>query len=105
MAIPLLDFKPNPLFESQIKKTREYKDALEDVTYGALGVAIVISPKRTGAYSRSFHLIWEDGELRFGNKDFKAHWIEWGTVKMEGQHVLRRAVEMVGIRLDVDEKP
>lgn len=99
------NFRPNPAFESQVKKTREYKDALEEVTEGARGVAIVIAPRRTGAYSRSFVIVREHGELRFGNKDFKAHWIEWGASgRMEPHHVLTRAVEIAGIKLDVDHK-
>lgn len=99
------NFRANPAFEAQIKKTREYKEALEWIMEGPRGVAIVISPRRTGAYAGSFVIVREQGELRFGNTDFKAHWIEWGTVKMAGSHVLRRAVEMAGISLDVDSKP
>lgn len=99
------NFRPNPAFETQMKKEREYKDALEEIMEGPLGVAVVIAPRGpTRQYYKKFVIVREEGELRFGNKDFKAHWIEWGTVKMPGQHVLTRAVEMVGIKLDVDHK-
>lgn len=104
------DFKLDPTFESKMKKEREYKECLEEIMEGPRGVAIVIAPRDTGAYASSFVIVREQGELRFGNKDFKAHWIEWGTAgRADGgtraHHTLRRAVEMTGIKLDVDQKP
>lgn len=104
--VPVGRFKSDPTFIPKIKRTREYKDCLKEIMHGALGVAIVIAPRGpTQRYYRKFVVVEEHGEIRFGNTDFKAHWIEWGTVKMKGQHVLTRAVEIAGIKLDVDQRP
>lgn len=98
-------FVEDPTFEAKMKRTHEYRDCLKFIMEGPRGVAIVIAPRDTGAYASSFVIVEQDKEIRFGNTDFKAHWIEWGTVKMRASHVLRRAVEMSGISLNVDEKP
>lgn len=54
----------------------------------------------TGRYSRGFKVaagVNHNGDLvgRVRNDDFKAHWIEFGTIHMAARAVLARAVESV----------
>lgn len=70
-------------------------------------IAEAIAPKLTGAYSRSFVIARHSGDILLGNKDWKAHFIEWGTAGTPHLHIppwpahatLRRAVRAAGYRL------
>lgn len=60
--------------------------------------APLFAPWRTGRYARSFTVVIEHGQVRLGNTNFKAHWIEFGSVNNPVSAPLRRGVIAAGFR-------
>jgi hypothetical protein len=56
----------------------------------------------TGEYYRG---ITSDSDGSVGSTHFTSHFIEWGTVNMPAQAIIRRAVRSSGLELDEDPKP
>lgn len=62
-----------------------------------------IAPVETGDYKAGIEAVSGivDGVAtgRVNARDFKSHWVEFGTVKQPARAVLRRAVDSVGLHL------
>lgn len=99
-----MTFVPDPRITGYLR--RKGKGALREEARETAKVAKVLAPKRTGAYSKSFVVVDEGpgGDVRLGNTDYKAHWIEWGTVKWPPHATLRRAVLTRGLELRKDPR-
>lgn len=111
MALPKA-FIPNPMFQELYEATEEGKDKLVEAAESVKPIAQGMAPTGTGFrwakgrgltpeghYKDKFVVVEEDGEIRLGNTDWKAHWIEYGTVDTPIFAVIRRATESAGYRL------
>lgn len=99
-------FDPNPKVVDELKATGIVDKELYDkiavpVSQIAKGLALT-DAFETGAYMNSIYPGRRNGEAFVGAKDFKAHWIEFGTHNpppyspMRPRHILRRAFEAMG---------
>jgi hypothetical protein len=93
-------FIPDPDFIKEMTSDAEFKQGLKDATEPAKTIAEQIAPVLTGAYRDAFVIVEEEGEIRFGNTDWKAHFIEWGTEEQPPQAILRRSASSAGLRID-----
>lgn len=92
----LTTFLPNPNFDEEMAQDDDFRAEIERQIEVAKGYAEAFSPVFTGAYQDAFVIV-EDGDAwLFGNTDFKAHWIEWGTAITPPHAVLRRGVMAAG---------
>jgi hypothetical protein len=93
-------FIPNPSFVKDLADDSEFKEGLKQAAEPAKTIAEQVAPVLTGAYRDAFVIVEEEGEIRFGNTDWKAHFIEWGTEEQPPQAVLRRSASAAGLRID-----
>lgn len=61
----------------------------------AADIARSIAPRVTGAYANSIGVEQETDGVRLEATDFKAHWIEWGTIYTRAHATLRSASQRV----------
>lgn len=99
-------FQEDPTFVEAIKRGSDMKSLLAETTEEVTKEATRIA--RSEAYDESHDgqhyadsietdvFLGEDGyQGRTNAFDFKAHWIEFGTIKTAAKHVLSRALEAV----------
>jgi Bacteriophage HK97-gp10, putative tail-component len=93
----------NPRLDRELLRSAEMHKALMVAAEEAKTFAQAIAPVDTGDYKRSFVVVLDDdGVVKLGNTDWKAHFIEWGTVTWKPHHVLKRAVRTTGLRFRED---
>lgn len=96
-------FIPNPQCIPMIKRSKDLQDSLGSAANKIADTAKSIAPVRTGAYRDSIEGIdgLEKSEVlgRVIAKDFKAHWIEFGTTDTPTFAVLRKAAELNGYQV------
>lgn len=99
-------FEPDPTFIDAIKRGSEMKQLIEETTDQVTEEATRIA--RAEAFDESHDgdhyadsletdvFLGADGyQGRTNAFDFKAHWIEFGTIKTAAKHVLSRALTAV----------
>jgi hypothetical protein len=97
-------FLPNPDFERQLGNDPLYVAWLKSVADEAAESAKSLAQSdayETGQYMGHItgDVVSEGGKkfARLNAWSFKAHWIEFGTRKMGARHILKRAVEAMGL--------
>ena len=103
-------FIPNPVAVAQLQAGEAMEDTLRERAEEVAEAARAIAPVGpTGDYKRSIEAtsdIDRTGKARgtvYAN-DFKARWIEFGSIHNIPQHILSRAAEAVGLRVFVGGK-
>lgn len=77
----------------------EYQAALVSVAQPAKEMAKAFAPIRTDAYRQSIRVVTDERDIRLEATDWKAHWIEFGTVDTPVFAPLRRGVRAAGLKL------
>lgn len=104
MAKANVRFEKDPLAERKLESWPGLIPELEPIVKNAESVAVLISPVETGKYKESLESAVgydERGKVlgRLFSKDWKAHWIEFGTIKEPAHAVLRRAFNYSGLKV------
>lgn len=68
----------------------------------AAEIARATAPRQTGRYRDSIAVEEEAGKVALVARDFKAHWIEWGTVRTRAYATLRNAAAQVASHIRED---
>jgi hypothetical protein len=101
-------FVPNMKGIAALGLTPMMREALRRRGEAAAEQARVTAPYQSGNYRDSIgvDIIVEDGTAvaRLLASDFKASWIEFGTVKWPAHRTLRNAVEASGLKLKEEYK-
>lgn len=97
-------FIPAPNIENVLDSTKDAKEGKLEAAEAVKETAESMAPydpasQNTRHYRDQFEVVEEEGEVYLGNKDFKAHWIEWGTQYMQPFGTIRRAVTSAGYKL------
>lgn len=92
-------FKPNKNFPKAFGHDPEYQNGLAGVAKAAAGAAKSFAPVETGAYRDSIQVVEDDGKVYVSAFDFKALWIENGSIHNTPSAPLRRGVRAVGLKL------
>jgi len=110
MATSNFRFVPNPVAVTQLAAGEPMRETLEERAEQVAEEARTIAPTGpTGDYKESIEAasdIDRTGKARgtvYAN-DFKARWIEFGSIHNIPQHVLSRACEAVGLRVFTGRK-
>jgi hypothetical protein len=94
-------FVPDLNWIDELPEQDPIKDKLAAYAEAAKAAAERTAPIGfTGDYQSSFQVGEFNGEILLSNTDFKAHWIEFGTIAQLPQAIIRNAVRSTGIRLD-----
>jgi hypothetical protein len=80
---------------AQVRRSQAVAEMLDD----AKAAAESASPELTGAYKDAFEVAETDDGLVLQNTDWKAAWIEFGSVHNPVSAPLRRGVEAAGFEL------
>lgn len=95
-------FLPNPTAPELLERTPAMRDMLQAQAERVAERARETAPVLTGHYRDSIKAtagIEAGGAKgRVNAFDFKAHWIEYGTVTMRAYAVLRNALDAAGLR-------
>lgn len=68
----------------------------------AADIARSSAPRRTGAYADSITVEQEGDTVQLLASDFKAHWIEWGTIHNRAFGTLTNASQEVADRIRIE---
>jgi hypothetical protein len=85
-------FIPNPDFEIDVEK-------LAEAAAEAVPLAKSYAPVRSGAYRDSIKAVVAGKFAYLVATDFKAHWIEFGSVHNPAHAPLRRGAQAAGLRV------
>lgn len=101
-----MSFTANPQIAQLLMRSEQMKIMLLAQAGRGVAKARILAPEQSGDYKRSITAVagLEGGSMRsrIVAKDFKAGWIEFGTVKTPAFAPLRRGAEAAG--LDVESK-
>lgn len=96
------EFIPDPNLDSNIRQMAEMTGARRAVADRMLNEARDLAPVRSGDYRNSLQVVTDGGQVAVVSDDWKAHWIEFGSINNEAFAPIRRAAERVG---QFDEAP
>lgn len=95
-----MTFIPNPLFATEFEREPRTRLGMAAVAESVKGIAESLAPEVSGDYAGAFHVVEDARGTHLVNTDWKGHWVEWGTVNMPPQAVIRRAVQAAGLNLN-----
>lgn len=101
-------YEEDPLAEQKLATWSGLIPELEYRVQAAADAARVIAPVESGKYKESISSdVGFDSRAkiigRLFSKDWKAHWIEFGTIKEPAHATLRRAMERLGYKISASE--
>ncbi len=95
-------FKYNHAVETAIRRSTQMREVLAVKSDAGAEAARAAAPVRTGAYRDSIHgdvVMSVDGfRGRIIADDWKAGFVEWGTIHNAAHHPLQRGARAVGLR-------
>lgn len=98
-----LDFKKDPGIEAMLRRSLEVEKALRLRAEAAASVAREIAPVDSGAYRDGIQaqsgIRGNVATARVNARDWKSHFIEFGTSQRAARAILRRACDAVGLKL------
>jgi len=97
-------FVLNRHLERDLERELAYKRGLHEKAEEAARNAKAVAPVLTGAYRDSIQATEEGGEVFVVAKDWKANFIEFGTVNNPPKAPLRRGVQAAGLRFKASRK-
>lgn len=94
-------FRPSKrLVDQLLKATVSERERIgEEIAITARGLAPVGEQGKARRYRDQFDVVVVGLKVVVGNRAPHAHFVEWGTVRQRGQHVMRRAAEAEGLRV------
>jgi hypothetical protein len=92
-------FIPNRNFQKQLVREAAYQRGLMNKAEDAAQAAKSFAPVRTGAYRDSIKAHRDAEDVYVSAFDFKANWIEFGSVNNPPSAPLRRGVAAAGLKL------
>lgn len=106
----MITFIPNRSFFSDLLGDEDYIDGLKEKAEEAKGHAEAVAPRGAGPYppqhpgepgdyARSFAVTEIEGRVYLGNFDYKAIWLEFGTVDTPTFACLRAGVTAAGMKV------
>jgi hypothetical protein len=98
-----LSFIPNKNADDDLADEPDYQDGLAGETQKAAVAAKAFAPVRTGAYRDSIKVVVQGKKVYLTAQDFKANWIERGTIDTPVFAPLRRGVTAVGLKFKADK--
>lgn len=96
-------FIPNKSFPAELEREPEYTSGLAGETEKAAAAARSFAPVRTGAYRDSIQVVKDGRKVYLSAKDFKANWIEFGSINNPPSAPLRRGVRAAGLKYVADK--
>lgn len=104
MARAEVRFESDPLAERKLATWPGMIPELESIVAAAAIAARAIAPVETGKYKESINTSvgYDERAVVIGrlySEDWKAHWIEFGTIKELAHAPLRRAMNSIGLRV------
>lgn len=99
VAAALRSFKANPALIAELAADKLLEAATEAQVARAVAAAKAAAPVDEGDYRDSIKAVPGDGDTiaRITSDDYKAHWIEWGTVHQPPRAPLRSGVLAAGL--------
>lgn len=97
-------FVPNRNFQRELERDLAYKHGLKEKADDAAEAAKSFAPVLTGAYRDSIKVTEENGEVYVSATDFKANWIEFGSINNPKSAPLRRGAQAAGLRFKSSSK-
>lgn len=99
-------FVYNPTAEELLKHTAEMAAHLKYAAEKGADAAKAVAPVRTGDYRDSIEAdsSASEGKARVLATDFKAQWIEFGTIHTPTFAPLRRGAESAGLKVEASGK-
>lgn len=95
-------FRPERNLAAKIEREPGFKRFRRATAQAAAAASRRLSPDHTGDYADSF-VVAEDGSS-FGNDDFAAHLVEYGSANNPPYAPLRRGARAAGLRLEEEGK-
>ena len=90
-------FDPDPKFEEEMRRSPDLRAHLEQLAKAAAERAQQLVPVKTGALRDSIEGVVDYDQRGFVGRvdahDFKAGWVEFGTVRRAARPFLRPAIE------------
>lgn len=85
----------NPAYRQILAANPSVQLVVRSKAEEAAGIARDLAPVATGAYRDSIQVEQEGSDALLVATDFKAHWIEWGTIRTRAFATLRSAAQRV----------
>jgi len=97
-------FKPNRNLERELAAEGDYQKGLAKGAQPAVDAAKQFAPVEEGDYRDGIEVVIDDDAVRIDAKDWKSHFIEWGTVDTPIFAPLRRGVRAAGLRFKESDR-
>lgn len=97
-----VQIKLYPDFDEIIDRAPETRAVLTADAERAAQAARAAAPVATGRYRDGIGVESDATHVRLVGRDFKSHWIEWGTIRTRAHATLRNAAKRVASRLRED---
>lgn len=91
-------FVPNPRLDDELRRNKQFLLGISEDVQNARDAAKGFAPVRSGDYRDSIEVEIQGKDVVLVAKDFKAHWIEWGSIHNSPSAPLRRGVQAAGLR-------
>lgn len=91
-------FRPNPNLANELDAEPEFRSGLAKAAQPAAAAAKSFAPVRTGAYRDSIRIVEDGRKVYLSAFDYKAWWIEKGSINNTPQAPLARGARAVGLK-------
>lgn len=91
-------FRPNRNFDRELQRQASYQARLAQAAEPAAEQAKQFAPVRTGDYRDSIKAVADAEGVRVQATDWKANWIEFGSIHNPVFAPLRKGVRAAGLR-------